>query len=125
MGKEFQFVVPGDVNNLSANRARMNKHKRHRLVKEWQQKAWLAWSAAGAVSFKGKVHLSFLIRRGRLMDVENVMPALKALVDGVKGHGWLLVDDSPNYVEWGGVGFITGKEFALRPEVRVIVQEVK
>ena len=67
-----------------------------------------------------QVRLTFILRRGRLVDPDNALAACKALIDGLTdepGRPALLPDDSASMVEYAPIVFETGKAWRQREEV--------
>lgn len=122
--RAFEFTVPGDSNELSPNRKFRQIAHRNRLVQEWKRKARLCARADDPPHFLGKVRITFTIRRGRVVDADNAAGslALKAIVDALQPD--IIPDDGPDYVEFAPVIQDTGKEYRLRPEVHVLVEEL-
>jgi hypothetical protein len=119
------FTIAGDpVAALSPN-LRLHYLERHRRVQDWKGRAWLAWRAAGAVSFAGRVRLSVEIRRGRPADTDNCWASLKACLDGLKsqpGRAALVVDDDAAHLVLGELLVTSGRQWRARPEVLVRVE---
>lgn len=118
------LTLSGDSDNLSPN-ARMNRGKKLRLVKEWREKA--RWSALclDPTPFEGTVVISFVIRRGRLLDDCNAVGsiALKSIVDGLRDAG-LIKGDTLAFMRRGKVEQVAGPPWRLFPEVEVKIEEI-
>lgn len=71
----------------------------------------------------GKVRVSVITRRGRLMDTCNVVGGLKPLLDGIFVKA-MTPDDSPRWLELGSVRQITGKQWRDMPEVELVIESV-
>ena len=120
------FTVPGDPLQLSPNK-RLHPFVRRRLKNEWRAKGWVAWADAGRVRFDVKVRITFTLRRGRSADCDNAAASMKALSDSFvdePGRPGMLVDDGPDYVEYGPIRQESGKQWRERPEVVVFVEAV-
>lgn len=116
----LRIVVPGDSNNLSHNK-RLHWRVQHRLKQQWLEKMMWAARLAGVEPFRGRVRISFVIRRPRLLDPDNARSssALKAGLDGLVAAG-LIKDDSCAFIELGDVR----QEKAKACEVEVILEEL-
>lgn len=121
--RRVELVIPVDVNDGSPN-LRLHWRVRHQLDRRWQESAWGEWASIGCPRFPGKVRVSFICYRVRVIDHCNVHGSrvLKAIIDGIKGH--CFAGDDPKHLEWGEVRLVTGKEHPC-PTVIVTIEEVE
>lgn len=125
MTGRVEFIVNGDCGELTPNRTiRMHWG----LIRSWKQ-AWKlearnAIRAAHVPAFAGKVTLSFIVRRARKLDPDNIRSSLvlKALVDSLVDEG-IIGGDSEAYVICGPVIQETGKAWKMKPHIVVIVED--
>lgn len=117
----FQFRIPIDVGAMSPNR-RLHWTARYKPAAKARLEAFEVWAAAGRPKAVRRVTLDFEVFRGRRMDDDNLIAALKPVRDGLCG-GALTPDDSPAWVRQGKVTQRTGRCFAARPEVVVTATE--
>lgn len=133
--RSWVFTIHSDPNELGPNK----HHQRvvaWRLEQKWRKLARFAWCQAGSPVASCRVLISFIIRRGALLDACNATgsSALKYVVDGLKDwkiRGKLIetgmfADDSPDYVERGPVVQEPGRQWkAGNAHVVVIVEEIE
>lgn len=111
------LVVPGDiVRDLSPNR-RMNRWTRAANTRRWRTAVRLLWKDSGAVIFQPGVHIHATIRRGRIVDDDNAIAAVKAARDGLWGEGAMLGGDSAYWVKSFAVCQETGAHWKDAPEL--------
>lgn len=119
-----RLVVPGDSNELGANK-RLHWRAEHRLKQKWLENTYtlalVALRTGKAWPLGGKVRVSFIVRRPRLLDPDNAMSsrALKAVLDGIVAVG-ILQGDTSTHIEIGSVT----QEKAKEPEVEIILEEI-
>lgn len=121
--RQVILTIAGDTDDLGPN-SRMNRGKKLRLVKEWREKAcWIALNRQEP-PFEGRTSISFIIRRGRLLDDDNAAASacLKAIVDGLRDAG-LIKGDNYSLMRRGTVTQTTGAQWRLFPEVEVRIEE--
>lgn len=115
------ITVPGDVAKSSPN-SMGGRHRFaiHRLEKQAMETARYCWIAAGRPRAKGKVRVGITVRRGRIMDIANIVSGAKGALDGIFKDG-VTPDDSPRYLELGAVRQETGKRWKGKEEVSFAV----
>lgn len=120
---EIRITIPGDPYLTSQNRVVRYRHwgARKRLYSEARQKARACWLAAGKPTAPGKVRVSVLVRRGKVLDESNVWSGLKPWLDGLFVEG-ITPDDSPRYVQLGEIRQETGQAWCHRPEVQFLIE---
>ncbi|WP_427422685.1 hypothetical protein [Lysinibacillus fusiformis] len=96
--REWTLAIPADTVWINSNYR--NGWRRHaNLVKWWRQTAH--WHATAAKLPKGLdriyIEATFAFRDNRRRDVHNLMPTVKAAVDGLVDYG-LIEDDSTKYL---------------------------
>jgi len=110
-------VIAGDPNRCSWNQ-RLHWRTRAARHAAWKANAWAAWRAAGSPWVGERVRISFVIRRGRLIDPDNLASgATKSIIDGLKGCAF--PDDDAAHVVMGEWRQESGKAYRLFPEVEV------
>jgi hypothetical protein len=119
----LRLMVPFDIGRLSPNRRAAHWGQDCGARRAARLLAQDAWRKAGSPKAAGKIRLSFLIRRPRSMDPDNLIAVLKPILDGLC-CGQLTPDDGARWVELGSVAQETGRKFALREEVMIEVEEV-
>lgn len=107
----MRLVIQGDPCLELAPNRRLGRHwAASAFAKETAKTAALvAWREAGEPGFAGAVTIRFTIHRGRVLDPDNALSALKVTLDSLKGR--LFPDDSARYVEYLPVRFATGRRF--------------
>jgi hypothetical protein len=120
----FTLVIRGDAAALSPNR-RMHWRQRHEIESHWKQSAWGEWVSLGCPYLPGKVRVSFIIYRGRVLDHCNLHGSgcLRAAINGLKQKAF--VDDDPQHLEWGNVQQVTGKEHRQCPVLLMQVEKAE
>lgn len=124
------ITVPWDPARLGANRTRrMLWQERARLTQVAREAAFCAWRAAGRPVIDGKVEVSLLVRRGRVLDPDNALAGCKAVLDQLlcrrRNGAGVVEDDSAAFVDYVSVRFETGARWRLRPEVVVTISPVE
>lgn len=104
---------------------REHHHKRAARVAEWRQAAgWL--SRAQVPRHLDRVHVRIRFhppratsRSGDRRDSDNLVPTLKAVIDGLVDAG-VIPDDTPDHVSWDPpeIGAPTGHGWSTRVEIR-------
>lgn len=118
-----RLVVPLDVNEMNPNRR--GKLRAWIKAKTLHKKtARLVWIAAGKPATAAPVTVSVVIRRQRRLDEDNARASLKAIFDGLFKQA-ITPDDSPKWVRLGSLTQEVGVRWKLRPEVEIVVTEVK
>lgn len=108
-GAPVRIVVPFDANVLSLNK-RLHWRSRHRLNQQAKEAARLAWMQAGSPRLRGPVAVTVTLHRGRKVDPDNALGALKPLVDALFKDG-ITPDDSAEWVAFRPVRQVPGKEY--------------
>lgn len=127
-GLSVTLTIPGDPMALSPNR-RLHRHARAKLVRTWKGQAAGVWREAGCPRLLPPVEISFTVRRGRPVDYDNAMAALKPVVDAITERGsplggGMIPDDGPQFVRRIEVAQETGAEWKGREEVVMTVREI-
>lgn len=96
--RTWTLAIPADqwwINSNYRNGWRRNAV----LVKHWREQAFWYAKAVKLPTGLAKVHIlaTFQFRDNRRRDVHNLMPTLKAVVDGLVDYG-LIPDDSTRYL---------------------------
>ncbi len=104
--------IPGDVcKALAPNRTKgFHWAVHHQSRHTYKGLALLMWRQMGQERFVGKVRLTFTVFRGRTLDPDGALGAMKPIIDGLKGEAF--TDDSARFVELAPVRFVTGKAWA-------------
>lgn len=99
-----RITVPWDVAKTADNRTRRGGHwsQRHRVMKQARELARWCWLQADSPKAAGKVRVSLIVRRGRVMDTCNIVGGAKPLLDGLFTNA-IVPDDSPKWLELGSV----------------------
>lgn len=120
-----RIVVPWDVARTADNRTRrLHWAERSRLNAAAKEAARAAWRLAGSPVSLGPVRASFVIRRARSMDHANALGGAKPAIDGLFVCA-ITPDDSPRWLEIGGVRQEQHRRWKGREEVEVIVEEIE
>jgi len=96
--ESWMLEIPADTVWINSNYR--NGWRRHAvLVKWWRQTAHWHAKAMGLPTGLARVHIEavFAFRDNRRRDVHNLMPTVKAVVDGLVDYG-LIPDDSTRYL---------------------------
>ena len=121
----IRITVPGDNGSLSPNRAGgTHWSKTSKARKSAKNRALIAWQKAGRPVAQGPfpVRVEVTIRRGRVMDRDNALASLKAVIDGLfKGN--VTPDDSTAYIALQIPVQETGKQWIGREEVEFRIGE--
>lgn len=125
MSEPIELTISGDPNDLSPNK-RHHWRTRADLVKRWRTKAQIKAVEARLEPARGRVRISFTIRRGRVLDPDNARSSasLKACVDGLRDAG-VIPNDTLKHVLIGEVIQETGGIFRHRPELVVRIEQVE
>ena len=119
----IRIVVPDDNAALSPNRAN-GSHWRttSRAKKSAKNRALIAWHAAGCPRVQGPfpVRVDITIRRGRVMDTDNALASLKAVIDGLF-KGQCTPDDSSAFLALQTPKQETGRAWVGREEVEFVI----
>lgn len=119
--KTLSLVIPGDiVRDLSPN-TRLNWRVRAQRTKLWREKVTLAWLHSGRWLFKTPVNVTIIVRRGRIVDTDNLQSACKSVRDGLWGEGCMLHADDKRYIASYEVVQETGRQWREAPEVEILV----
>ncbi len=125
MSGRLEFTIPGDVvRSLGANQIRrLHWAEWGRRVAAWKNRSWLCWLHAGGICFHNPVRITYTIRRSRKCDLDNAAAATKAITDGLKGRGLMILDDGPEWLTAVLTRLETGDEWKDDPQVLVTVEE--
>lgn len=123
MGELYRIVVPWDPARASLNR-RLHWRARHEVNQAAKRAAYHAWLNAGAPRVRDglPVRVSIVVRRGRVMDLDNALTGLKGCLDALFTGDRITPDDGPKCLELGGLRLETGKQWRDRPEVLFVVE---
>ena len=124
----IRIVVPFDIARCSPN-LRLHWAERNSRNHRAKIAARVAWINAGKPTAEGKVRVSFLVRRGRRLDPDNLLAACKPVVDMLfnakRTHGGITPDDSSRHIEIGRIGQETGARFKGHETVELIVEPIE
>ena len=126
IGFTVTLTIPGDIYRALSPNLRLAYWKgggeRAKRVKEWRNRARLAWLESPRVQFTNKVRMDYCIRRVRRVDPDNLLAAMKALIDGLcrrDGLPNLLRGDRDADITYGFATQETGSRLRGREEVVV------
>ena len=118
-GPVLEIEVPWDVARSSMNR-RVHHMARARLNRRAMEAATLAYRQAGSPELPDEAvaAVTYVARRGRRMDHENVINGAKPIIDALcrrrrNGHG-VLLDDDDRHLSIDGVFLETGRQYKGR-----------
>ncbi len=116
-----KLILPLDANDMNPNNRRrlrdwISIKTRHKFT------ARVVWLQAGKPVSLSPVIVSVTIRRGRMLDEDNVWASLKAVFDGLFKNA-ITPDDSPQWVKLGTLTQEVGKQWKLKPEIEIVVEE--
>lgn len=123
--RTWRIVVKWDVSRSADNKTRRGGHwaQRAKIMRLARETAHFYWAAAGKPIAAGKVRVSLICRRGRTMDSANIVGGAKPILDGIFVKA-MTPDDSPKYVELGGVTQETGKRWKGAEELELVIEEM-
>jgi hypothetical protein len=125
MAEPIRIVIPWDVQRTSHN-AHLHWRERHRRTAAAKQAAHLAWLKAGCPQVQGPVRVSLVARRGRAMDLPNIVDGAKPCIDGLLTGGRVVPDDSPAWLrEVHCMEQETGKQWKGREELEVVIEPLE
>ena len=120
--RTWTLTIPAVVPFLNLNQ-RMHWAPKAELTRKWRQTALMTAQVGGLPKGLAKVHVTAHITKPtrRAFDVHNLIPTLKAIIDGLVDHG-LVADDSTKY--------LTGPDMRVNPDtgpaaVVVTITEMK
>lgn len=119
----LSITVPFDVGRTSPNR-RMHWAVRAREVKRARLFAESAWRAAGSPTMTEPVDVSLLVRRGRRMDLDNLLASCKGALDGLFNEA-ITPDDSETWVRSLRVAQETGRQWKGAEQLVVTITPVE
>lgn len=92
------LTIPAPCQFINLNQ-RMHYHPKAELTRKWRHAAHAAAHDAGLPTGLEKVHIVAHIHKttNRDYDAHNLMPTLKACVDGLVDYG-LIIDDTNRHV---------------------------
>lgn len=104
----WTLVIPAPTAWISLNQ-RLHWAKKAELTRTWRLAASLAARKAGLPKGIPHVHITATVTKPsrRAFDVHNLLPSLKAAIDGLVDYG-LVADDSTKY--------LTGPDMRVNPE---------
>lgn len=70
------------------------------------------------------VRVSLIVRRGRVIDNDNIVSGMKPIMDALFNHA-ITPSDSAAWVTLGDIKQETGKKYGKNPEVLVIVETLE
>lgn len=118
--EQFTINAPADWINLNQ---RLHWAKKAELTRAWRLAAHVAAQNAKVHQGFTKVHVTAYITKPirRAFDVHNLIPTLKAVIDGLVDYG-LVADDSTKY--------LTGPDMRVSPEpgpasITLTIQEIQ
>ena len=111
----LSITILTDPSRLSLNQ-RLHWRERKRRNDAAKSAAYLGWLDAGRPTLDGPVTMDVLVRRGRVMDEDNIITGLKGTCDALVKCG-LLSDDKASVLTWGSVTQETGRKWRGREEV--------
>jgi hypothetical protein len=131
MIEPIRICVPYDLGRLTPNQ-RIHPQEQWRRQKALKMAAYFAYLQAGFRTLPGKVRVTLIVRRGRVIDPDNLAAASKHLIDALfcsrkkanRGLG-ITPDDSARYVEYAPVQQETGAQWKGREQVEVIVEPLE
>ena len=96
--RTWEVAIPAPAAWISLN-DRMHWAKKAALTKSWRLAASLAARKAGLPTGIPHVHITATVTKPsrRAFDVHNLLPSLKAAIDGLVDYG-LVADDSTKYL---------------------------
>ncbi len=122
MTMTITLTVPVDPGMTSPNR-RLHWAERNRRNEKAALYAFWAWNHAGCPWVSGPVVVSVHVRRGRIMDDDNLWAGFKPIRDALFKHR-ITPDDSPRWVTQGTLTQETGRRWVGREECVITVEEV-
>jgi hypothetical protein len=123
MSEICRLVIPANLSKTNPNRATGHWAGLYRAKKALKADAEKIWLVAGRPRSKTPVRVNVIARCWQKMDRDNIVASLKACFDGLF-KGAITEDDSPEWVTIGTVEQENGKQWRLRPEVEIIVEEM-
>lgn len=116
-----RITVPLDPAPLSPNRMNGRHWRSATILKaKARDAAQWAWYSAGRQRARVPVIVSVIVRRGRVLDDDNLKASLKCVIDALF-KGAVTPDDSLKYFELGALKQETGKIWKGREEIVFIV----
>lgn len=120
-----RITIPVDPNYTSPNRSGGRHWSTQGKRKEIAYNAaFSCWHNAGRPKATGPVRYHLIVRRGRVMDEDNIHSGLKACRDALFNHA-ITPSDSAKWVTIGSITQETGKQYGKRPEVVFIVETIE
>lgn len=115
-----RITVPIDVRDANPNKKHRHWAIKRRIVETHREAGRAAWMQAGAPrAAEFPIYLNATVRRGRLIDSDNITGCLKHVRDGICNDA-LTPDDSLRYVDNGRIIQHTDKKYRDAPEVEFI-----
>lgn len=123
-----RITVPWDVARTCKNQRSRTWHKGARMKAEAYRLALYCYRAAGSPQAEGPVRVSYVVRRGRVMDDDGVISGLAPIRDALFGRTkageGITPDDSTRWVTQGEIRQETGKRFVGKETVEVVVESI-
>lgn len=123
MEGEIRVRVFWDPCRASQN-ARLHWRARANLNRQARAAAVIGWRMAGSPTMDVPAKVTLIVRRGRRVDSENALSGCKSvtdlLTDRKRSVFGVLMDDSPDWLEWESIQQEVGKQWATRPEVEYV-----
>jgi hypothetical protein len=116
-----RLLIPLDIGPMAPNKLlRRHWSVRAKHAQQTDRLAFAYWHRAGRPKAIGPVVVSYTVRRGRKLDNDSCLGALKFLTDGLFKNR-ITKDDSPEWVTFNPVVQVLKKHGT--PEIEVLVQE--
>lgn len=122
------LTVPYDLGRLAPN-LRLHPQERKRRERTAAAAARLAYFQAGAPQMDGKVRVTLILRRGRVIDPDGAFAAARSIINALfcrsrqENAGMAITpDDSARFLEFGPLAQETGQRWKRREEVLVLVE---
>jgi len=98
MTRRWTLTVPAPCEFINLN-SRMHWAQKAKLTKAWRRCTWLSATADNLPTNLQRVHITAHIikRTSRQYDAHNLLPTLKAAIDGLVDHG-LIPDDTNKHL---------------------------
>lgn len=118
------LTIPYDPGPAAPNKL-LRKHwsVRQKHAKKTDQLAYAYWHNAGKPRANGPVVVTYTVRRGRKLDADGCLGALKFLTDGLFRNR-ITPDDAPEWVTFNPVIQVCSPKSKAAPEVSVLVEEL-
>lgn len=118
----WTFAVPWDPGVTAPNR-RLHSFGRSRLALKAREAGLCAWILAGRPRATRRVRIDVVAYRLRPLDDDAVTGGLKSVRDGICTDA-LTPNDTTDWVRWGSVSVVWGREYFNRQHVVLTITEV-